>query len=54
VGTTVKQSENLPRHLLADEKHVRFQGSKAYIATTVANDCVLGCQRQLEMPISDN
>lgn len=42
VGTTVKEPTNLPEHLLADEKHVRFQGQKAYIATTVAQDCVLG------------
>ncbi|MCB9002909.1 MAG: hypothetical protein H6664_00945 [Ardenticatenaceae bacterium] len=47
VGTTVKQPENLPQHLLADEKHARFQGDKAYIATTVANDCVLGASVSL-------
>lgn len=47
VGTTVKQPENLPHHLLADEKHARFQGNKAYIATTVANDCVLGASISL-------
>jgi hypothetical protein len=47
VGTTVKQPENLPQHLLADEKHARFQGNKAYIATTVANDCVLGASVSL-------
>jgi len=47
VGTTIKQPENLPQHLLADEKHTRFQGNKAYIATTVANDCVLGASISL-------
>ena len=47
VGTTIKQADNLPQHLLADEKHTRFQGSKAYIATTVANDCVLGASISL-------
>ena len=47
VGTTVKHAENLPRHLLADEKHTRFQGNKAYIATTVADDCVLGASISL-------
>lgn len=47
VGTTVKQPENLPGHVLADEKHARFQGGKAYIATTVANDCVLGASISL-------
>ena len=42
VGTTVKEPAKLPEHLLADEKHARFNGEKAYIATTVAQDCVLG------------
>jgi hypothetical protein len=42
VGTTVKKAENLPKDLLADEKHTHFHGDKAYIATTVGQDCVLG------------
>jgi hypothetical protein len=42
VGTTVKAADKLPEHLLADEKHARFNGHKAYIATTVGADCVLG------------
>ena len=42
VGTTVKNPERLPEHLLADEKHVKWNGEKAYLATTVAQDCVLG------------
>lgn len=42
LGTTVKQPTQLPQHLLADEKHARFHGEKIYIATTVAQDCVLG------------
>ena len=42
VGTTVKAPDKLPEHLLADEKHARFNGRKAYIATTVGADCVLG------------
>ena len=42
VGTTVKKVENLPKDLLADEKHTHFNGDKAYIATTVGQDCVLG------------
>lgn len=42
VGTTVKDPAKLPQDLLADEKHTRFNGQKAYIATTVADDCVLG------------
>jgi hypothetical protein len=42
VGTTVKAIDKLPVHLLADEKHTWFNGHKAYIATTVGADCVLG------------
>lgn len=42
VGTTLKDRQLLPDHLLADEKHTRLNGEKAYIATTVAEDCVLG------------
>lgn len=42
VGTTVKNPSRMPEHLLADEKHTRFNGEKAYIATTVAQECILG------------
>ena len=42
VGTTIKSPDKLPQHLLADEKHSRLNGDRIYIATTVANDCVLG------------
>ena len=42
VDTTVQVADKLPEHLLADEKHCRFNGHKAYIATTVGADCVLG------------
>jgi hypothetical protein len=41
VGTTVRQAETLPEHLLADEKHTHLAGEKAYIATTVGGDSVL-------------
>lgn len=47
VSTTLKQPEQLPAHLLADEKHVHFNGHKGYIATTVAQDCVLGASLAL-------
>lgn len=47
VGTTVKDPARLPEDLLADEKHTRFNGQKAYIATTVADDCVLGASMAL-------
>ncbi len=42
VGTTVREAESLPGHLVADEKHTRIGGEKAYVATTVAEGCVLG------------
>ena len=42
VGTTVKDSENLPENVVADEKHTKNNGEKVYIATTVAQECVLG------------
>ena len=42
VGTTIKEPQRLPKDLLADEKHTHFNDEKAYIATTVGADCVLG------------
>ena len=42
VGTTVKKAELLPDHLLADEKHSWHKSAKVYVATTVAQDCILG------------
>jgi len=48
VSTTVKDEDNLPEHLLADEKHVHFNGTKGYIATTVGQDCVLGVSLALQ------
>lgn len=48
VGTTVKDAGKLPEDLLADEKHTRFNGNKAYIATVVGQDCVLGASISLE------
>lgn len=47
VGTVVKDAALLPTNLLADEKHVRFNGEKGYIATTVGEDCVLGASLSL-------
>jgi hypothetical protein len=41
VGTTVRRAE-LPEHLLADEHHQPRDGSKNYVATTVAEGCRLG------------
>ncbi len=42
VGSTVKEAEKMPKDLLADEKHAKAHGGKWYVATTVAQDCVLG------------
>ena len=42
VGATVKSPAKLPEHLLADEKHTRFNGEKIYAPTTVARECILG------------
>jgi hypothetical protein len=48
VGTTVKTAPVLPVDLLADEKHIKLNGEKAYIATTVGADCVLGAAVALQ------
>lgn len=42
VGTTVKQPEGLPAHVVADEKHTRLRGRKAFVAMTAGSDCILG------------
>jgi hypothetical protein len=42
VGTTVKSPEHLPKDLVADEKHSWLKGARVYIATTAAQDCILG------------
>jgi hypothetical protein len=42
VGSTVKEAEKVPKDLLADEKHAKAHGGKWYVATTVAQNCVLG------------
>lgn len=47
VSTTVKALDKMPEHVLADEKHVHFNGEKGYIATTVGDDCVLGASLAL-------
>ncbi len=48
VGTTVKNLDDLPEDHLAYEKHTRFNGQKVYIATSEANDCVLGAAVSLD------
>ena len=41
VGTTIRRAP-LPEHLLADEHHQPRDGTKNYVATTVAGGCCLG------------
>ena len=42
VGTTVRNPDDIPKNLGADEKHTRIIGDKVYVATTVGNQCILG------------
>ena len=42
VGTTVKHPERLPKDRVADEKQSWLNGERVYIATTAAQDCLLG------------
>ncbi|MGE5754941.1 MAG: hypothetical protein ACM35G_04375, partial [Planctomycetaceae bacterium] len=42
VGTTVKDPERLPPHLVADEKHTTLAGKKIYLAATAGGGCCLG------------
>ena len=42
VGSTVKQPEKLPAHVLADEKHTGALGQEVSVATTVGGGGILG------------
>ena len=42
VGKTIRNPDDIPEHLAADEKHTRILGDKVYVATTVGNQCILG------------
>lgn len=42
MGTTVAHAEVLPQDLVADEKHTRLGGEKAYVAMTAGRECILG------------
>ena len=44
VGTTIKDAARLPTDVLADEKHTRLKGAVRYLATTVAQGCILGVE----------
>ena len=49
VGTTVRDPTLLPENLAADETHPRLLGEKVYIATTVAEECLLGASIALNV-----
>ena len=42
VGTTIKDPQKLPQHLVADEKHTWMRKKRVYVATTAAKGCLLG------------
>ncbi len=42
VGTTIKDPQKLPQHLVADEKHTWLGKNRVYLPTTVAQGCFLG------------
>lgn len=44
VGTTIKDSTQLPQDLLADEHHIYVGGKRAYVATTIGENCFLGME----------
>jgi hypothetical protein len=44
VETTVKDKSKMPEHIAGDEKHSKISGEKTFIATTVAKECILGCE----------
>ena len=42
VGTTVRNPQRLPEHLVADEHHVDWCGKRGYVAMTAGGGCTLG------------
>lgn len=44
VATTIRFPKDLPEHIVADEKFSSINKEKAYVATTVAKDCILGAE----------
>ena len=41
-GSTVRDPDRLPQHLVADEHHADWCGEKGYVAFTVGGGCILG------------
>lgn len=44
MGTSHYGSTSLPSNLVVDEQHTRLNGDRIYVATTVANECILGAE----------
>ncbi len=42
VGTTVRDADKLPEHLVADEHHADWCGKKGYLPMTAGGGCILG------------
>lgn len=53
VGTTVKDPDRLPDHLLADEKFTSMNGERIFVATTVGDDVILGAATSPSAQTSD-
>ncbi len=53
VGTTVKEAERLPNHLLADEKFTTLNGERIFVAPTVGDDVILGTATSLSAQTAD-
>ena len=53
VGTTVKDPNLLPDHLLADEKFTSMKGQRIFVATTVGADVILGASTSLTAQTED-
>jgi len=41
VGTTVRVAEQMPKHLAADEHHLKWRGAKGFLAMIAAKGCIL-------------
>jgi hypothetical protein len=53
VGTTVKDPQLLPDHLLADEKFTSINGERLFVATTVGADVILGAATSASAQTAD-
>jgi hypothetical protein len=53
LGTTVKDPELLPDHLLADEKFTAINGERMFVATVVGDDVILGAATSASAQTAD-